>query len=472
MICLISLIDTRNNKTLANLTRSIKYSLTGYKSLIVSLEKEYGSETIQVETAYQAFFDGTVLDPTSVESVQNFRTTLISYGNVLDSYGRRHIDFAENSPFYKKILTEKLTNELRTTFQLEQIAREAEPMRQQWAPSPDGILVYMDILQGMLFRSTPITKKQINQTQETNLLTQDNKSDNTVTIDQDATDDDIQSILFAAAQMGQRSTLPPCDWKGKGCQFNHLLKQCPKFIGLTDQERLKHIQQSDRCFNCFRKNHMAKSCNSKARCGHCKKTHNTLVHKAFDQTTPVTTTLLGKNETTSSLFTSPISLAKNPRAEKFETNAIHDPGATCSLISKDLAEKMNLEGVITPINMQTLNSTNKIETASKVSVNIYDHTGTARGILEASVIPNFIKLDATDWSEKKNNFPHLKDVPIPKPFADRRCDVLIGNNCARLSITIDSAAIDRNNTPVAGKSVLGWSIGGPTINPPKETEGT
>ena len=259
--------------------------------------------------------------------------------------------------------------------------------------------------------------------------------------------------------------MPPCDWKGKGCVTNHLLKQCPKFIGLTEKERIAHLKSINRCFNCFRKNHFTRDCESKARCGTCSGLHNTMLHKGFESKPQ--TALLGQSSATCSLFTSPVMISKLPNGQKFLTNAIHDPGATCSLMSDNLAKKMNLTGIIAPIDIQTLGSTNTIKTATKVLVNIFDHQGYAKGQLEAVVIPNFVSFFATDWNQYKAEHEHLKNIAIPKPFGDGKCEILIGNNCARLSITIDTSCIDENNKPVAAKSTLGWSIGGPTQATPK-----
>ena len=109
-------------------------------------------------------------------------------------------------------------------------------------------------------------------------------------------------------------------------------------------------------------------------------------------------------------------ISKLPNGQKFLTNAIHDPGATCSLMSDNLAKKMNLTGIIAPIDIQTLGSTNTIKTATKVLVNIFDHQGYAKGQLEAVVIPNFVSFFAIDWNQYKAEHEHLKNIAIPKPF--------------------------------------------------------
>ncbi|KAL7726338.1 hypothetical protein ACLKA6_001555 [Drosophila palustris] len=54
---------------------------------------------------------------------------------------------------------------------------------------------------------------------------------------------------------------------------------CKAFNVLPLQQRLNTIKNSHACFNCLRKAHRVKDCQSKSRCKVCQSTHHTLLHK-------------------------------------------------------------------------------------------------------------------------------------------------------------------------------------------------
>ena len=74
------------------------------------------------------------------------------------------------------------------------------------------------------------------------------------TLEQDATDEEVHNVCFSniKKQVRQDTSLPKCDFavpKGK-CKYNHLLRDCPHFQGLKPEQREKHIQTANRCYNC------------------------------------------------------------------------------------------------------------------------------------------------------------------------------------------------------------------------------
>ncbi|KAL7725853.1 hypothetical protein ACLKA6_014887 [Drosophila palustris] len=59
----------------------------------------------------------------------------------------------------------------------------------------------------------------------------------------------------------------------------HYTGSCKAFNELPLQQRLNTIKNSHACFNCLRKAHRVKDCQSKSRCKVCQSTHHTLLHK-------------------------------------------------------------------------------------------------------------------------------------------------------------------------------------------------
>lgn len=58
---------------------------------------------------------------------------------------------------------------------------------------------------------------------------------------------------------------------------SHNLVNCPQFLSLTPNARLKSLFRYKICFNCFRSGHYANHC-KKPGCKLCKRRHNTLIH--------------------------------------------------------------------------------------------------------------------------------------------------------------------------------------------------
>lgn len=61
------------------------------------------------------------------------------------------------------------------------------------------------------------------------------------------------------------------------CNNDHSLSNCPQFLALSNDARLKLLPTFKICFNCFRSGHYANKC-KKLGCKLCKRRHNTLVH--------------------------------------------------------------------------------------------------------------------------------------------------------------------------------------------------
>ncbi|KAF9412441.1 hypothetical protein HW555_009044 [Spodoptera exigua] len=62
------------------------------------------------------------------------------------------------------------------------------------------------------------------------------------------------------------------------CHSNdHTLNNCPQFLALSIDARIKLLPTYKICFNCFRSGHFANKC-KKAGCKLCKRRHNTLIH--------------------------------------------------------------------------------------------------------------------------------------------------------------------------------------------------
>ena len=198
------------------------------------------------------------------------------------------------------------------------------------------------------------------------------------------------TVVAAFAQTSKSIKLPPCDWRDSLCDRNHLLKHCPQFIKKGEKERVAHLTSVKRCFNCFRKGHMSADCTSKALCEKCRKKHNTLLHGAWTSAAARAEAVLAASGNAKiSHHTLPIWLSKSKNhSYSLPTNAIHDPGSSCSLLSQRMAEKLELKGKARPNALKVVGhvEAQKIPSAIDVEIFIKDKDRNEIGSLTACLL--------------------------------------------------------------------------------------
>ena len=232
VICLSSLLEAADCPLLSMLVRGLTCNAAGYKMLVTSLEREFGGQTNELETAVKQLLDSGEVRMDSLESVRAFRMQLLGYENILTNYGRREFEFTPNSQLYRELLRRKFSKSDRYEFQKEIIARAADRGREKWQESPVGILRYLDLVQEILSRTMvtekqfiePPTKFSFRRPQEKSFLVtcQEGEEDNSGEVPQDCDENDIQAVLMTGVQSGKRMSLPPCDWNGVELSLIHI----------------------------------------------------------------------------------------------------------------------------------------------------------------------------------------------------------------------------------------------------------
>jgi hypothetical protein len=164
------------------------------------------------------------------------------------------------------------------------------------------------------------------------------------------------------------------------------------------------------------------------------------------------------------LLLSPLS----PSALKFETNIIHDNGASLSLCSKALADAIGLTGEGRPLGLSVFGNPNLVQQAFKATILVANAEGTNVGKAIVHVVPEFVDLKAIDWSKQAKDFSHLRTINFPTPFRNRECHILLGNDNHHLCQAKKGNITADNNPqayPYATLTPLGWCAAGPTLPP-------
>lgn len=102
------------------------------------------------------------------------------------------------------------------------------------------------------------------------------------------------------------------------CSDTHYINQCPRFLTLNAESRIRLIKRLRLCLNCFGTNHMIQNCRA-TRCRTCKGKHHTLLHDPSRQKPPLET-----NNVKSTLFCNPQTQQAEPQSQVVNTTLVHD----------------------------------------------------------------------------------------------------------------------------------------------------
>ncbi|XP_075151078.1 uncharacterized protein LOC142225184 [Haematobia irritans] len=74
------------------------------------------------------------------------------------------------------------------------------------------------------------------------------------------------------------------------CRTNHLLRNCPKFLEKSPNDRIQITKQNHLCYNCLLADHGVRECKSRYSCRECNQRHHSLLHKGNVGSAPTNTT--------------------------------------------------------------------------------------------------------------------------------------------------------------------------------------
>ncbi|UYV67038.1 hypothetical protein LAZ67_4003743 [Cordylochernes scorpioides] len=279
------------------------------------------------------------------------------------------------------------------------------------------------------------------------------------------------------------------------CNSSHKLGTCQEFAKLSLDDRIKFVRSKNLCINCLGVNHYANNCKITSTCKVCNRKHHTTLHHYNYQRRqgPISTTehqantsveqnqhqtvnhtVLSNNtsilETNIFLSTALIKVF-NPNNDELMCRALIDSGAQKSLITKTLADKLNITQEHTKVKISGFNTTMQSQVNKIIKVklsSIYDHFKfeTKALIVKdlSNKIPNFYTNNPV-W-------PHLNNLKLADPefYIPRPIDIIIG---ADLYLDLIEPGLIKGprDAPSAMNSKLGWIISGRS-NMPNNTTST
>ncbi|XP_064101528.1 uncharacterized protein LOC135212085 [Macrobrachium nipponense] len=313
---------------------------------------------------------------------------------------------------------------------------------------------------------------------------------------------------------------------GRACPFcidkTHLIIKCPIFISKTKEERRRMIVSSKRCFFCLRANHNAINCTrpDKKRCVDCQLYHHRFVacppygnkvqprtFSGLESLRAGGTSTLNANLTLSGSASecnigrarevasdadatfntvgtlnssqegkihrrySPTTYVELQDVEKkwHRVVAFIDTGADTTLLKLSTAKHFGLQGEPFKFRYGVAGGGIAEESSAKFSIQIRP----VNGIKSYNVIAIGIEKPAHNspavGGDIFDEYPHLNAAKGTLPTDEAEIDIIIGYDYYFLTMPVESVkdSVSPESSPVAVRSILGWTIFGGNIPKPK-----
>lgn len=262
------------------------------------------------------------------------------------------------------------------------------------------------------------------------------------------------------------------------CKEDHHISKCSVMKSDSVDVRWAKIVQLKACFCCLGINHMKNKCKSKRKCGvdGCIKRHHYLLHKSLDHDHTLT-----QSAENTQLYTidnrqeNVLNINENPRvllriapvkiygpSGILEIYALFDEGSTVSLMETEMAKRIGIHGRNEPFCMQWASEIVKHNDDSQLisfKISAIENGSKMYRMENVRTLKN-LALPQQTFRLEDFEEDHLHGLPI-KNLLNVRPSLLIGQDNANL-IVPRKVYEGSENSPIATKCLLGWTVQGKT----------
>ena len=290
------------------------------------------------------------------------------------------------------------------------------------------------------------------------------------------------------------------------CKQTHPPWVCKAFKDLPVVKRKELIGNASRCYRCLAAGHHSRECPNTKRCGvdgcpstnHSSYLHEKTPHQLTDRSQgqlhvgasprpdeqrnadqrPLQATGAGtsdpapvnsRQQTHNTSHVEHVSLMILPALisngnKELRVNVMLDPCSTSSYISEEAAEELDLHGQELNLTIAGTGGAEVKTRSRRVELTVRNLDGKFSSPLQAHVLDNIAgDTPAIPWSELKNKWPHLRQVPFESVSRRRQIDIMIGSDHPVFHHVLKEACGDQPNDPIARLTNLGWVCFGPTL---------
>ena len=293
------------------------------------------------------------------------------------------------------------------------------------------------------------------------------------------------------------------------CKQNHPPWVCKAFKELPVMKRKELIGNTNRCYRCLAAGHHSKECPNVKRCGvegclssnHSSYLHEKTPHHLTDRTQgqlhvdaspfrpeeqpnperrsvqatgvstsdPAPVNPNSQEQTHNTSHVEHVSLIILPALisngnKELRVNVMLDPCSTSSYISEEATEELELHGQGLNLTIAGTGGAEVKTRSHRVELTVTNLDGTFSSPLQAHALENIAgDMLAIRWSELKDKWPHLRQVPFENVSRRRQIDIMIGSDHPVFHHVLKETCGDQQNDPIARLTNLGWVCFGPTL---------
>ena len=257
----------------------------------------------------------------------------------------------------------------------------------------------------------------------------------------------------------------------------HPLFCCFPFSRLTHADKIKYLKKQKRCLCCLREGHVRKECTQMVFCNYCmhpaSADHNQIIHEDEEITLTVQAMVakglkpgislvskgqvLRRREISTSAFVITMECPKTGR--EVQLNALANEGASDFLVDTSVLDVLPLEGAATEYTVLGHHGKRTVHQTCIGIVNVVDPR--SKGWYPVCFVcydRPCPEIEAKDEAKLKNNFQHLKDLPIPPPVPGRHIEVLVGSRYTQGLQARSPLWEGRWEDPVAWQTIVGMVV--------------
>ena len=262
------------------------------------------------------------------------------------------------------------------------------------------------------------------------------------------------------------------------CHNNHRLQECEQFLSKSPTERKETIIELKLCWNCLSKTHFTRDCSSKNHCreGSCTRRHHTVLHGCYQNpssigspTEQVRKTFSNKlltssasTDSCSNTFLQVIPVFISNGHTTVATNTLLDCGSDATLVRKDVADSLSLNGTKKSVQFTNVITTSKEIHTRQVNFAISSRSHPQQISISKAWVVDDLKITTppVNINQLKEKHHHLQNIYIEYPKSTD-ISILIGADMPELLLHKEFRK-GRSDEPMAVKTQLGWVLFGGT----------
>ena len=274
----------------------------------------------------------------------------------------------------------------------------------------------------------------------------------------------VYSVSSPTSNPSPSSSTVPAPWKYE-CRLckpaKHPLRDCPKWAGLTVDQRLTQVKDNKLCSNCLAPGHATADCRSKYRCQDCRQMHHTSLHKATS--VQVSTIVSRSRQLPDALLMTAEVLLTGPSGQQLKARAFLDPGAGLSIVSSRVAQMLKLSLDPIEISFTTVQGTKCQGSQYLTDLTISSFHSSRKFDCRPAVVKTVTKDIPNRLLAPVHDYHHLTGLCLADPNFNvpARVDILLGIDLWLQIVETDPPVRSTSSEPGAQPTAFGWVIAGP-----------